>query len=562
METESQTTSFESAKLLVAIGKPAILPLTTYLSGDAKVLAAWALGEICEKTGDNSFMAHIISQLKEEASMHSVDHEACAKFVAVLVLEKAGTPQLYSISDLLDIAVSNSVSFDVVLYARDAIAQIGGSAAGRLVSEMVKPSATKKPQLAAEMAVNLGAASLPALAEIMEEGIRCKRIIAAEALRKINDSSAVSSQLALLRSALSEDKAPEVRAIAAEALGEKMDIPAYAELVPDAVPALTLRLMDSNYKVRASAAKALGKIKDCRAVFPLIDSLSDEDDDVRHNSTEALGRIGAPSAVPALIQVLLTSPAHQKDVAAKAIVSIGLPAIFNLVGALKSTDSVNWAMQMRLLSVIGDIGDKESASTLAGLLIGKTGEEELDSVISGFLTSKMPALRGEAAIVMGKLKHAPAVPALESMLKDEVLEVRCAAAEALGKISNPSATAAILESFRGCLEGDSDLEHSEFYKQLCGALDNLDPASLDDLRSLHKAIGLMKRSPQEGRDWEEKISEFVFKYQSWASHLRQAAMNSHEGMQEPPRSLRAPPKRFRNNAAPTQKKMVIGGGKP
>lgn len=46
------------------------------------------------------------------------------------------------------------------------------------------------------------------------------------------------------------------------------------------------------FKVRANAAKALGKLNDKRAVPALIEALKDEDPQVRANVSKALGNIG------------------------------------------------------------------------------------------------------------------------------------------------------------------------------------------------------------------------------------------------------------------------------
>ncbi len=47
-------------------------------------------------------------------------------------------------------------------------------------------------------------------------------------------------------------------------------------------------MKDNNSTVRWSAAEALGKIKDARAIGPLIDALEDDDNGVRREAIEAL----------------------------------------------------------------------------------------------------------------------------------------------------------------------------------------------------------------------------------------------------------------------------------
>jgi HEAT repeat protein len=71
-----------------------------------------------------------------------------------------------------------------------------------------------------------------------------------------------------------------------------------------AVEPLIRAMRDSNANVRSRAAWTLGEIRDARAVEPLIRALKDECDDVRGVSADALGKIGDTRAVKPLIQAL------------------------------------------------------------------------------------------------------------------------------------------------------------------------------------------------------------------------------------------------------------------
>jgi hypothetical protein len=63
--------------------------------------------------------------------------------------------------------------------------------------------------------------------------------------------------------------------------------------------ARTLR-EDSSYKVRTQAALVLGKLKDARAVEPLIESLRDSNETVRAAAVSSLGQLGDARATAAL----------------------------------------------------------------------------------------------------------------------------------------------------------------------------------------------------------------------------------------------------------------------
>ena len=77
--------------------------------------------------------------------------------------------------------------------------------------------------------------------------------------------------------------APAVRTMAAWALGRIKD--------PRAVEPLLGTLKDSDPRARASAAIALGNIKDTRAVGPLQAALNDSDEGVHRAVAWALGEI-------------------------------------------------------------------------------------------------------------------------------------------------------------------------------------------------------------------------------------------------------------------------------
>jgi len=72
-----------------------------------------------------------------------------------------------------------------------------------------------------------------------------------------------------------------------------------------AVPALIAALQGADDNLRSSAARGLGRIGDPRAVEPLVVALSDVDSHVRRDAAAALGLIGDPRAVKPL-EALLT----------------------------------------------------------------------------------------------------------------------------------------------------------------------------------------------------------------------------------------------------------------
>ena len=151
---------------------------------------------------------------------------------------------------------------------------------------------------------------------------------------------------------------------AAEALGRIGDA--------RAVDPLIAALRDEDIYVVRSAAEALGRIGDARAVDPLIAALRDED--VVRSAAEALGRIGDARAVDALIDTLrkffhYSADANHKS-AADALVQIGAPAVDALVAAvhraLHEMDLNRCESAANTLHRIGDAGALRLIDTLRG----------------------------------------------------------------------------------------------------------------------------------------------------------------------------------------------------
>lgn len=173
----------------------------------------------------------------------------------------------------------------------------------------------------------------------------------------------------------------------------------FGHLQADDVDKLVQDLTNEDVMVRLNAAKALGEIKDARAVEPLIMALKDE----------TCG-----------------------SMAANALVNIGKPAVPSLIAALKDDDPIVRRNATKALVEIKDTGAVEP-------LINSLKDSDL-------------IVRRNAAKALGEIKDTRAVEPLIASLKDEGAVVRRNAAEALGKIRDSRAT----ESLVACLkDGDA-----------------------------------------------------------------------------------------------------------
>ena len=152
-------------------------------------------------------------------------------------------------------------------------------------------------------------------------------------------------------------------------------------------------LKDKDGYVREVAAKALGEIKDKRAVEPLISALKDKDGSVREAAKEALEKI---------------NPKWMETEEAKR-------AVLELISALNDE---YWYVREAAAKALGKIKDKRAVEPLISALKDKAGR-----------------VREAAAKALGEIKDPRAVEPLISALKDEDKDVRRAAKEALEKIT-------------------------------------------------------------------------------------------------------------------------------
>ena len=208
--------------------------------------------------------------------------------------------------------------------------------------------------------------------------------------------------------------------------------------------------------MHAEAAKALGELKDARAVGPLIAMLKDEDIDMRRVAAEALGKIGDVRVVEPLIAALKIGGSKVREVADDALekigwrpgkdedgaaywiakenweecATIGAPAVEPLIAVLKKRRFMSGPMK-----ALGKIGDARAVEPLISLL------EENRSFSPGYFPDD--GLLGKFGFAMNKEAFnalerigIPGVELLIAALKDNNWRLRCCAAILLGKIGD------------------------------------------------------------------------------------------------------------------------------
>jgi HEAT repeat protein len=219
-----------------------------------------------------------------------------------------------------------------------------------------------------------------------------------------------------------------------------------------AVEALSLSLNDNLSLVRINAAKALGQIKDERAIDPLITLLKDTDLGVRIEAAQALEKLG-------------WQPGRDENGAVywaglqrwERCVEIGSPALEALLTMLSGSN--DWQLRIKVINALGQIGDQGAVEALTAILkqndwnlsqaaataLGQIGshlaEFSLRPRIVEALIAALKEGRGNsqelhkvAAAALGQIGDPGAIEALKTALKDKSSAIRLAAAEGLEKL--------------------------------------------------------------------------------------------------------------------------------
>jgi HEAT repeat protein len=178
-----------------------------------------------------------------------------------------------------------------------------------------------------------------------------------------------------------------------------------------------------SWKRRAFAAEKLGHIGSATALPALLAIIRDvrnEDEDVRGAALRALGRIRDARAVPILIEALDCPETWLPPRIGEILVSIGEPAVPFLEAELRRSPSEH--TRMWVAEILGWLEAKSAAPILI---------EALSDI--------NPEVRARAAAALGKIKDDRAVHRLlELLISDPVPFVRVKVSQALGRIGHPA----------------------------------------------------------------------------------------------------------------------------
>ncbi|MEA2569612.1 MAG: twitching motility protein PilT [Acidobacteriota bacterium] len=128
---------------------------------------------------------------------------------------------------------------------------------------------------------------------------------------------------------------------------------------PRIVPATITLLNDADWWIRIAAADALGRLKDPRAVEPLIAGLADPD--LKWSAVDALGRIADPRALNALGQLLADPGADVRIEVLQALKHFTHPAVPQVVMKVATTDP-DRNVRTRALDILDEIAKRDQLS--------------------------------------------------------------------------------------------------------------------------------------------------------------------------------------------------------
>lgn len=231
-------------------------------------------------------------------------------------------------------------------------------------------------------------------------------------------------------------------------------IDALAKIGRPAVESLIQSLRDGDRYVREGAAEALGRIKDSRAVIPLLETLNDHG--INHESVRSLGMIGEPSVKPLLDMTGVKDPQVRMYVIEALGETKDRRALDPLMKALRDPDPRVRANAAKGLGKIMDrqvvqplieiLGDRNAyARNCAAEALGMIKDKRAVKPLMELLDSD-PDSRWHAIEALGRLGDKQAVNKICFFLRDKNQQLRLKASEALGEIGDPCAVDALIDT--------------------------------------------------------------------------------------------------------------------
>ncbi len=186
----------------------------------------------------------------------------------------------------------------------------------------------------------------------------------------------------------------------------------------DQIAELLTRLRSPDFYVREEAVRNLGSCDADEAVAGLVMALEDSDMGIRELAADLLAQMKGVTAAQLLVRFLGHADIGTRNLAAEILVKIGGEAVPAL---LDDIDNEDYEIRKFIVDVLGLIKDPAAVNQLCHKLLDENAN-----------------VAGSAAEALGEISSREAVPALTGAF-EKVEDARLQAAEALGKIGDPSA---------------------------------------------------------------------------------------------------------------------------
>lgn len=372
--------SFEAARALAAMGKPAVAPLVRALGDESAHVrhhAAFALSwsraagpeavpALALVVNDESSKARgcalrALGRTKDPRALETItplttDEDASIRADAVGALR--GWRDRRALNAL--IAALADADRHVRWGAARALGEArDAKAVPALLSHLADPDRSMRIESARALGETGGAGVAERLAEFLDaEDVRFTVHVAAAAWKAGRAPRALKALLACLGSgnsyaaeeaakALAETRASQAIESLTAAIRDSRNgrsarravARSLASVGPRATAPLIELLKDHDWRTRACAAHGLEEAPDPRAVEPLITALKDPQPQVRVEAARALGSTKDPRAVGPLLAVVEHDEGNPAWLAAQAVADIGEPGVKGLIALVKHDEA-------------------------------------------------------------------------------------------------------------------------------------------------------------------------------------------------------------------------------
>lgn len=212
-------------------------------------------------------------------------------------------------------------------------------------------------------------------------------------------------------------------------------------------------LQDELMPVRFAAALAVGDLEYSYAKNSIVRLLKDKDVNVIVAASYAIGRLGSPEYYEVIRKALKSNDQTVKSNAAFLLGKTGDKSSLDLLKSVQEDKNTSDKVRFQILEARARLGDEEVLQKLWAI------------VYSAFADDRVMGIR--AMGLLGTSGISKARDILITKLDDNVLEVRLAAAEQLGRLKDRIGESEVLDVFEKNLTAGLDREAKERANVLC-----------------------------------------------------------------------------------------------